>query len=160
MAAGDTEAAPAQRAGSGPVLFAFDGSELAACAIEEAGSQLSHGREALVVCVWQPVDVGFVLPEGRHLNAAEATEVRRAAEDTAARGAGLAEAAGFRARSAAIEAAPTWKGIVAAAEEHDAALIVFGSHCRSGLSGRLQGSVSGDVMKHCAFSVLVVRGQA
>lgn len=143
---------------AGPVLFAYDGSELAQLAIAEAGGQLVPGRDALVVCVWQPVDVGFVLPSGRHLHAAEAPEVRRAAEETAAHGAELAEAAGFRARSVAIEAAPTWQGIVQVAEQHAAGLIVLGSHCRSGLAGHLAGSVSAGVMKHCTFSVLVVRG--
>jgi nucleotide-binding universal stress UspA family protein len=142
---------------SGPVVFAYDGSELAAFAIEQAGLQLEHGRDALALCVWQPVDVGFVLPSARHLNATDATEVRSAAEETAAHGAALAEQAGFRAQGVAVEAAPTWKGIVAVADERDASLIVFGSHCRSGLSGRLQGSVTTDVMKHCSFSVLAVR---
>jgi nucleotide-binding universal stress UspA family protein len=155
MAGAGREVAPPQ----GPVLLAYDGSDLAAYAIEEAGRQLSPGREALAVCVWQPVDVGFVLPKGRPLNAADAGEVRRAAEETAARGAALAETAGFRAQGTAIEAAPTWKGIVSAAEANGAALIVFGSHCRAGLAGRLYGSVTTDVMKHCQFSVLVVHAR-
>jgi hypothetical protein len=42
-----------------PVVFAYDGSELAAFAIERAATQLAPGRDALVVCVWQPADVGF-----------------------------------------------------------------------------------------------------
>jgi nucleotide-binding universal stress UspA family protein len=144
---------------NGPVLFAYDGSDLAGFAIEQAATELAHAREALVVTVWQPVDVGFVLPGERHLNATDATEVRRAAEETAAHGAALAERSGFRARGVAVEAAPTWKGIVAAAEQHGARLIVFGSHCRSGLSGRLHGSVTTDVMKHCSYTVLAVRGR-
>jgi nucleotide-binding universal stress UspA family protein len=141
-----------------PILFAYDGSELAGYAIAEAATQIGPGREALVVCVWQPVDVGFVLPEGLHLDATDAPEVRSAAESVAAHGAELAEAAGFRgARSIAVEAVPTYKGIIEAAEQSSAKLIVFGSHCRHGLSGHLHGSVTNDVMKHCAFSVLVVR---
>jgi nucleotide-binding universal stress UspA family protein len=144
---------------AGPVLLAYDGSDLAAFAIEEAAAQLGRGREALAVCVWQPVDVGFVLPVDAHLNSTDATEVRRAAEETAARGAALAEQSGFQARGIAVEAAPTWKGIVAVAEEQSAGLIVFGSHCRSGLSGRIHGSVTTDVMKHCEFSVLAVRAR-
>ena len=64
---------------AGPVLFAYDGSELAKLAIEQAGRELAPGREALVVCVWQTGDVGFVPPSEGHLNAAEATEVRSAA---------------------------------------------------------------------------------
>ncbi len=143
----------------GPVLFAYDGSELAGFAIEQAALQLGPARDALALCVWQPVDVGFVLPSGRHLNATDATEVCRAAQETAAHGAALAEQAGFKAQSATVEAAPTWKGIAAVAEERKASLIVFGSHCRSGLSGHLRGSVAGDVMKHCTFTVLVVRAK-
>src|ERR1700689_388846 len=93
---------------AGLVVFAYDGSELAMLAIERAGHQLAPGRDALVVCVWQPGDVGFLPIGERHFNAAEATEVRKAAEETAAHGASLAEKTGFRARSIAIHAAPTW----------------------------------------------------
>jgi hypothetical protein len=54
-----------------PVLFAYDGSELAALAIEQAAEQLAPGRDALVVCVWQPADVGFVPADERHFDANE-----------------------------------------------------------------------------------------
>ena len=50
--------------GSGPVVFAYDGSELAKHAIGEAGRLLEAGGEALVVTVWQPFDVGFLPPPG------------------------------------------------------------------------------------------------
>ena len=89
-------------------------------------------------------------------NAAQVDEVRKAAEQTAAHGASLAEAAGFRAQSMAAEAAPTWKGIVDAADEHDASLIVLGSHGRSGLVGAMIGSVAGAVAAHSRRSVLIV----
>ena len=157
---GEEPGAAAASPGTGPVLFAYDGSGLAALAIKEAGRQLAPGRDALVLCVWQPGDVGFVVPEERHLHAAEAQEVKKAAEETAAHGASLAEQAGFRAQSATVESAPTWKGIVEAANEHDASLIVLGSHTRSGLVGHLLGSVTAAVMKHCTFAVLVVRGRS
>jgi nucleotide-binding universal stress UspA family protein len=140
----------------GPVLLAYDGSALAELAIEQAGRQLAPGREALVVCVWQPADVGFVPTGGRHLNAADATEVRQAAEETAAHGASLAEKAGFRPQSIAIEAAPTWQGILDVAAEHEAGLIVLGSHRRSGLVGHLLGSVTAAVAARAASPVLVV----
>lgn len=140
----------------GPVLFAYDGSELAKLAIEQAGHELAPGRDALVVCVWQPADVGFVPVGERSLNAAQATEVRAAAEETAAHGASLAKSAGFRAQSIAVNAAPTWKGIVHAADEHQASLIVLGSHRRTGIVGHLLGSVSAAVVAHSALSVLVV----
>jgi MFS family permease/nucleotide-binding universal stress UspA family protein len=141
---------------TGTVLFAYDGSELAAFAITQAASQLAAKRDALVVCVWQPVDVGFTPTDATHFDADRATEVRSAAERTAAHGAALAGEAGFRARSIAVEAAPTWKGIVAAAEEHHASLIVLGPHRRNGLLGHLQGSVAAAVVAHSATPVLIV----
>jgi nucleotide-binding universal stress UspA family protein len=144
----------------GPVVFAYDGSTLAKLAIEQAGRQLAPRRDALVVCVWQPADVGFVPTSERHFNAAEATEVRKAAEETAAYGASLAEKAGFRPESMAIEAAPTWKGILDVAEEREAGLIVLGSHRRSGLAGHLLGSVAAAVVAHSSSSVLVVHGRS
>jgi nucleotide-binding universal stress UspA family protein len=116
-----------------PVLFAYDGSELAALAIDLAGRQLATGRNALVVCVWQPADVGFDPVSTRHFDAADATEVRRAAEETAAYGASLAEEAGFRAQPMAVEAVPTWKGIVQTGNDSNASLIVIGSHRHRGL---------------------------
>ena len=148
---------PARRADpAGPVLFAYDGSELAAFAIAEAAAQLAPGRDALVVCVWQPVDVGFTPTDTKHFDADKAAEVRRAAEQTAAHGASLADEAGFLARSMAVEAAPTWKGIVATADEHNASLIVLGPHRRSGLLGHLQGSVAAAVVAHSTTPVLLV----
>jgi nucleotide-binding universal stress UspA family protein len=144
---------------TGPVLFAYDGCDLAKFAIEQAGLQLAPGRDALVVCVWQPGDVGFVPAGGRHFNAAQATEVRAAAEETAAHGASLAQSAGFQPQSMAVEAAPTWKGIIAIADERAASLIVLGSHRRTGLVGHLLGSVAAAVVAHAASSVLVVHGR-
>ena len=143
-------------ASTGTVLFAYDGSELAACAIAQAAAQLTPRREALVVCVWQPVDVGFTPTDAKHFDADKATEVRRAAEQTAAHGASLAARNGFLARSVAVEAAPTWQGIVAAADEHNASLIVLGPHRRNGLLGHLQGSVAAAVVAHAATPVLII----
>jgi nucleotide-binding universal stress UspA family protein len=140
---------------TGPVLFAYDGSELAGLAIEQAGHQLVPGRDALVVCVWQPGDVGFAPISGRHLDAAAAGEVRKAAEETAAHGASLAEKAGFQAHSMAVEAAPTWTGIIEVAEKRGASLIVLGSHRRSGLVGHLLGSVAAAVAAHSTSAVLI-----
>ena len=148
-----------QAAASGPVLFAYDGSELAELAIEQAGQQLAPGRDALVLCVWQPADVGFIPVDDRHFDAQDASEVQEAARQTAARGAALAEQAGFRPESMAVQAAPTWKGIVETAEERRASLIVLGSHRRSGLVGHLLGSVAAAVVAHSASSVLIVHHQ-
>src|ERR1700691_902671 len=114
MASSDKEVAGAVT--NGTVIFGYDGSELAELAIERAGRELVTGRDAIVVCVWQPADVGFMPVGDRQFNAQEATEVHRAAEETAAHGASLAADAGFRVQSVAVQAAPTWKGILSAAE--------------------------------------------
>jgi nucleotide-binding universal stress UspA family protein len=140
----------------GPAIFAYDGSDLAAYAIEQAGIQLAPGREALVVVVWQTGDVGFAPVEGRVLHAAAANEVEEAAKETADSGVALADRAGFRARPVTVEAAPTWKGLVEVADEHRCGLIVIGSHQRSGLLGHLAGSVAAATVSHFQSSVLVI----
>jgi nucleotide-binding universal stress UspA family protein len=149
-----------QTSGTGPVVFAYDGSDLAKFAIEEAGRLLDTSGDALVVCVWQPFNVGFVPVSGVQFDAAETPAVRVAAEETAAAGASLAEVAGFRARGLGLEAAPTWKGIVELADEHDASVIVLGSHGRSGLAEVLVGSVAAAVANHSQRSVLIAHRRA
>jgi nucleotide-binding universal stress UspA family protein len=144
----------------GPVLFAYDGSDLAKLAIEEAGRQLGPGRDADVVTVWRPFMVGFIPPPGVKFDAAASEEVMRAAEETAAQGASMAQAAGFRAQSLAVREAPAWKGIASVADGRDASLIVLGSHGKSGLSGIFLGSVAGEVAAHCGRTVLIVHRRA
>jgi nucleotide-binding universal stress UspA family protein/MFS family permease len=139
----------------GPVVFAYDGSDLAGAAITEAGRQLPAKRDALVLTVWRTFNVGFVPEPGRDFDAACGDEVRRAAEHTAAHGASLAEAAGFRAHGMAIEGTPTWKAIADAADDHDASLIVLGTHGRAGLGGLVAGSVSEEVASHSRRPVLI-----
>jgi nucleotide-binding universal stress UspA family protein len=144
-------------AATGPLIFAYDGSELAASAFTLAARHFAPGQEAHVVCVYQPADVGFVLPKRHHLDADQATDVKAAAEETAARGAELAEQAGFRATSAAVWSAPTWKGLVDTADEKDASMIVIASHRRPhGLRGHFVGSVAAAVVAHAECSVFVV----
>jgi nucleotide-binding universal stress UspA family protein len=141
---------------SGPVLFAYDGSELAGRAITEAGRQLQAGRDAVVLTVWEPFNVGFLPVGGAEFDAAGADEVKAAAEKTASQGASLAEAAGFQAETMTAEAAPTWTGIIDAADSRDASLIVLGSHGRSGVTSLVVGSVASAVAAHSRRSVLIV----
>jgi len=145
---------------AGPILFVYDGSALAALAIERAGRELATTRSALVLCVWQPADVGFEPVSRRPFDADAAYEVRRAAEETAEFGASLARNSGFRAKGLTVEAAPTWKGIIRTAEEHNVSLIVLGAHRHAGLVGHLLGGVAASVVSHAACSVLVVHQES
>jgi nucleotide-binding universal stress UspA family protein len=140
----------------GPVLFAYDGSDLARLAIQEAGRQLQAGRDAVVLTVWRPYAVGFIPPPAVEFDAAAPDEVRRAAEQTAAHGAEMAHAAGFRAQHLAVTEAPTWKGIARVADDRDASLIVLGSHGKSGFTGVFLGSVASAVAAHSGRTVLIV----
>jgi nucleotide-binding universal stress UspA family protein len=144
----------------GPVLFAYDGSDLARLAIEEAGRQLMPGRNAVVLTVWVTFRVGFIPAPGVEFNAAATDEVRKAAEATAGQGASIAQAAGFLAQSLAVEEADTWKGIARTADDHDASLIVFGSHGKHGLAGIFLGSVASAVAAHSGRNVLIVHRRA
>jgi nucleotide-binding universal stress UspA family protein/MFS family permease len=144
----------------GPVLFGYDGSDLAKAAIAEAGRQLPAKRDAVVLTVWRTLSVEFVPEPGLQFDAARCDQVSEAAQRTAARGASLAEAAGFRARGMAVEGTPTWKAIVDAADNQDASLIVLGSHSRAGLGGRLTLNMAGGVASHSRRPVLIVREHA
>jgi nucleotide-binding universal stress UspA family protein len=143
----------------GPIVFAYDGSELAEQAIAEAGELLSHDRPVLVVVAWQPFDVGFIPDDSFQIDAKQVPEVKRAAQDTAAHGAELAKRAGFTdVRSMAIETAPIWQGIVKVAEDEDASVIVIGSHGHhSGLAGVFVGSVASAVSAHSTRTVLITQ---
>ncbi len=141
----------------GPVIFAYDGTDPAAFAIEQASSQLDPDRDAIVACVWRPVDVCFTPVPGRRLRSCVAKEVERAAHETAAAGVALARRFGFRACARTIEAAPTWKGLITLADEWSSPLIVLGSRHRSGLFGSRTGSVAGATVSHFPRSVLVIR---
>jgi len=145
-------------AGLGPLLFAYDGSDLAKAAINEASRQLPVGRDALVVTVWRVFNVGFIPDPPTEFDAACSDDVRTVATQTAASGAALARARGFRTQARAVQGAPTWKAIVDAANDSDASLIVVGSHERTGLGGRVSGSVADDLAAHSAQPVLIVRG--
>jgi nucleotide-binding universal stress UspA family protein len=141
---------------AGPVLFAYDGSPLAMAAIAEAGRQLPARRDAIVLTVWRTFIVGFIPEPGAQFDAACAGEVGQAAEQTAEHGTELAEAAGFRAQPLAVQGTPAGKAVIDAADDHDASLIVLGSHGRAGLGGRIAGSVAADVASRSQRPVLIV----
>jgi nucleotide-binding universal stress UspA family protein len=139
-----------------PILIAYDGSEYAQAAIEQAGEQLRGGRRAIVLTVWQPFEVtGFVgapvvVPVGVE------DHIERDARRVADEGARLARLAGFDAEGVAERGDPIWERIVESADEHDATIVVIGSHGRTGMSRVLLGSVASTAASHTALPVLIV----
>ncbi|MGB6455115.1 MAG: MFS transporter, partial [Streptosporangiaceae bacterium] len=142
--------------GAGPVLIAYDGSDLAGAAIAEAGEQLPGKREAVVLTVWRTFGVGFMPEPGAKFDAACADDVRQAAEQTAEHGAALAESAGFRATPLAVEGTPAWQTVIHAAYEQQASLIVIGSHGHGKLGRRIADSVAANISSRSDRPVLVV----
>ena len=72
-------------------------------------------------------------------------------------GAELARAAGFEAAAVVARTMDTiWRALVTLADDHEAGLVVLGSHGRTGLTEVLLGSVAAAVTQHTARPVLVV----
>ncbi len=144
---------------AGPVVFAYDGSNHAKSAIEQAGQLLRPGGEALVLTVWQPL--GTVPFFGGAASPTVPREVLEAAADeagkVAAEGVELAVASGFEAEPIVEEGTPVWNCIIEAANRRDAAIVVMGSHGRSGLSYTAMGSVATSVAHHINRPVLITR---
>jgi nucleotide-binding universal stress UspA family protein len=140
---------------NGPVLFAYDGSEHAKAAIRQAGRQLRDGRRAIVLTVWQPLaavplaTAAGITPVG--LEGSVEQEARRVADE----GATLARSAGFEAEPIAEQGDPVWQRIVDSAEEHDAGIVVMGSHGRTGVGLVLLGSVAAATARHTELPVFI-----
>lgn len=154
---------PASKTASNrPMLIGYDGSAGAEYAIDAAAGLLEP-TSAVVLNVAPRLTVGesFIsvgLPvsgdaafEG--LNKADA--LRRAEA-----GVQLAQAAGLQADARVCAAAPIWEGIVQAADEVDAAVIVLGSRERRGAAELVERSVSHDVAQHARRPLLIVPQRA
>jgi nucleotide-binding universal stress UspA family protein len=154
-----------------PLLIAYDGSDLARHAIEQAAA-LFPGVRAVVLSVYEPVPrivptpagaavpaIGDLRDESEH--ATEAARVR--ADELAEKGARLAEAAGLAATAVAAHGHGTAgiaDAIVERARDAGAAIIVMGSHGRSAIGAALLGSVSHAVLHRASVPVLVVPASA
>jgi nucleotide-binding universal stress UspA family protein len=138
-----------------PVLIAYDGSEHAKAAIQQASEQLRNGRRAIVLTVWQPfggtafVGAPGVAPVGLEEDIEK--DARRVAEE----GARLARLAGFEAEPVAERGDPVWQRIVESADERDAGILVMGSHGRTGIARVLMGSVASAAASHTDRPVMI-----
>jgi nucleotide-binding universal stress UspA family protein len=142
-----------------PILIAYDGSEDADYALDEA-AEMCAGRRAVVLYVRQLLESVAAHLEGHpaleRLSDADAFE-RDAAERIAAQGAERARAAGIDAEpevASSIES--VGDTIVHVSEQLDAPLVVLGSRGLRGLRSILLGSVSHHVVHHAHRPVLVI----
>src|SRR6266508_3416969 len=145
-----------------PILICYDDSNGARRAIEAAAA-LFADRRAVVLDVAPPLTaaesyaaLGAMTPDFEELNTEDALSRAQV-------GAELARRAGLTAEARADLAAPTWDGVVEAADEIGAAAIVIGSRGLTGAREFLNGSLSHQVAEHAGRPVLIVpppRGSA
>ena len=141
-----------------PVLIAYDGSDHAKWAIEQAGAELRKPRTAVVVAAYEPLGaIPFWGVPASIVPTELLDEVMDAATKTAEEGAELARSAGFDATSQAVEGVRTWQTILDAANEIDADMIVLGSHGRGTVGSTVLGSVATAVAHHAHLPVLICR---
>ena len=129
-----------------PALIAYDGSDHAKQAIEQAGAELQTPRKAVVLAVYEPLGaIPFWGVPASAVPAEMLEEVQKEAAKTADEGVELATSAGFDAGPAVREGLRTWQVILDAAKEAGAGVIVLGSHGRGAFGSALMGSVATSV---------------
>jgi nucleotide-binding universal stress UspA family protein len=136
-----------------PILIGYDGSAGAEHAIDVA-ALLLEPTNAVVLNVAPRLTVGeHLITVGSPVSGDAAFEGLNRADALrrAEAGARLARAAGLQADTRVCAAAPIWEGIVQAADEADAAVIVLGSRER-----RVERNVSHDVAQHARRPLLIV----
>jgi nucleotide-binding universal stress UspA family protein len=138
-----------------PILICYDRSAHARRAIETAAELFPSSRAVVldVAPVLTEEESYFELspfaPNFEELN-------REAALEQSSVGVQLAERAGIRAEGRADVSGRTWDGVVAVAEEIDAAVIVIGSRGLNGAKALLRHSLSHQVAQHAGRPVLIV----
>ena len=142
------------------ILFATDGSpaseHAAQLAVKLARRHDSHLTAVFVVDPYPYLGIGEANPVGMNAYLSAARDHAAAAH---AKVAALAAADGgaIDLQCVLIEDVAAAKGILHAAEEHGADLIVVGSHGRTGLQRLLLGSVAAKVVAASPVPVLVAR---
>jgi nucleotide-binding universal stress UspA family protein len=150
-----------------PVLIAYDGSDTARRAVQEAG-KLFGSRQVLVVTVWEPglayeaevpitdLDMPAVPVDIEGARELE-EELHQRAARTAKTGAELAQSVGLEAKGLAVaDEVNVADTVVELARKRGVAAIVVGSRGLRGLRARLEGSTSNAVLRHAPCPVVVV----
>jgi nucleotide-binding universal stress UspA family protein len=137
------------------MLICYDGSEGARRAIGSAVELFGH-RRAVVVNVAPPLTTAEALATIDTITPPFEEQNLDQAAALAEEGAVIAREAGLTAEARGELGAPTWEGVVAAADEIDAAVIVMGSRGLTGARETIEGSLSHQVAEHAGRPVMIV----
>jgi nucleotide-binding universal stress UspA family protein len=153
---------------SSPIVIAYDGSDAARAAVNEAAA-LFGSRHAIVLTVWEPGLADFMLMPNTMgtgtmmmpYDPATVQAIDKAAEDhardIAEDGVKLAQAGGLQAEALPVrDAADIADTILETASERDAAAIVIGSRGLKGFKSKLMGSSSSSVLSRSSVPVVIV----
>jgi nucleotide-binding universal stress UspA family protein len=140
----------------GPILICYDDSDGAKRAIAAAARLLTE-RRAVVLAVAPYLTFEESVGTAGAPTGVDSMQLNKdAALEQAKAGTKIAADAGFTAEARAEQAAPTWQGVVAVADEIGAAAIVIAGTGLSGLSERVKGKVPRTVAEHAGRPVLLV----
>jgi nucleotide-binding universal stress UspA family protein len=143
---------------NGNVLVATDGSPISERAVETAAQLAARvGARLTVVTVEAPYPYSAVGESSAIAGADYQAKVGAAASARLARAKEIAAAAGVECRTSLQEASDVYRGVMAAAEQAGAGLLVVASHGRRGLSALMLGSETQKLLAHTTVPVLVVR---
>lgn len=143
---------------NGVILVATDGSDLSGRAVTIAAElAVRTGARLVAVTVAAPYPYSAVGESSAIAGADYQSTVGAEASDRLARAKALATSAGAACQTALQEAAEVYRGLLAAAEQHGAGLIVMASHGRRGLASLLLGSETQKLLAHSQVPVMVVR---
>ena len=144
------------------ILLPVDGSDTADLALSKAGQLAkSFGSQVVLLSVIEPfpaltmseMDLGIAQQQYAQIAQNQADTTLLKAKDAL-------KAQGVDAQEMKLEGVSAWRGIVDAADNLGADLIVMGSHGRKGLQKLVLGSVTQKVVSHAARSVLVVHAKS
>jgi nucleotide-binding universal stress UspA family protein len=142
----------------GCVLVATDGSDLSDRAVQTAAELAARtGSRLVAVTVAAPYPYTAVGESSAIAGADYQATVGAEASDRLARAKATAAHAGVECATSLQESGDVFRGILMAAEQHAAGLIVMASHGHRGLASLVLGSETQKLLAHTALPVLVVR---
>jgi nucleotide-binding universal stress UspA family protein len=143
---------------NGRVLVATDGSPLSERAVKTAAELARNvGAKLTAVTVAAPYPYSALGESSAIAGADYQATVGAEASARLARASEIARSVGAECATSLQEAADVFRGILAAAEQTGAGLIVMASHGRQGLTAVVLGSEAQRLLAHTELPVLIVR---